>query len=60
VKYETYVDALKSAISLRLKKQGERKLERSLAHRLVSVDEEEVFGVSIQQRQLSVSPQAAR
>ncbi len=31
VKYETYVDALNSAISLRLRKQGERKLERSLA-----------------------------
>ncbi|WVN88786.1 uncharacterized protein L203_103999 [Cryptococcus depauperatus CBS 7841] len=29
-KYETYIDALKNAISLRVKKQGEKKLEKSL------------------------------
>ncbi|EAL21419.1 hypothetical protein CNBD1140 [Cryptococcus deneoformans B-3501A] len=30
-KYETYIDALRNAISLRAKKQGEKKLEKSLA-----------------------------
>lgn len=30
VKYETYVDALRNAISLRVKQQGERKLEKAL------------------------------
>ena len=29
-KYETYLDALRSAIALRVKKQGENKLDRSL------------------------------
>jgi PH/SEC7 domain-containing protein len=29
-KYETYIEALRSAIALRVKKQGERKLEKSL------------------------------
>jgi PH/SEC7 domain-containing protein len=33
VKYDTYVDSLRSAINLRLKKAGERKLEKSLARR---------------------------
>jgi hypothetical protein len=32
VKYKTYVDALQSALALRLKKQGEKALERALAH----------------------------
>lgn len=29
-KYQTYLEALKSAIALRVKKQGEKKLDRSL------------------------------
>jgi PH/SEC7 domain-containing protein len=29
-KYETYLEALRSAIALRVKKQGENKLDRSL------------------------------
>lgn len=29
-KYETYLDALRCAIALRVKKQGENKLDRSL------------------------------
>lgn len=30
-KYETYVEALRNAINLRIQRQGERKVERSLA-----------------------------
>ena len=41
------MESLKSAINLRLKKQGEKKLERSLAHRHVDVDEEDDFMASI-------------
>lgn len=36
-KYETYVEALRNAIALRVKKQGERKLERSLARSMTSL-----------------------
>ena len=35
-KYETYVEALRNAIAMRVKKQGERKLERSLARSMTS------------------------
>lgn len=37
VKYNTYIDSLQSAISLRLKKSGERKLEKSLARSMTSL-----------------------
>jgi hypothetical protein len=40
VKYEVYTDALKSAINLRFKKQGEKKLEKSLK-RNMEIDENE-------------------
>jgi hypothetical protein len=43
VKYEVYVDALKTAISTRFKKQGERKLEKSLKRDLVGVDDEDDY-----------------
>ncbi|WVR04320.1 hypothetical protein IAU60_001320 [Kwoniella sp. DSM 27419] len=48
-KYETYVESLRNAISLRVKKQGEKKLERSLArsislHGRDSVDEDGYAG----------------
>nr|XP_019047599.1 hypothetical protein I302_04215 [Kwoniella bestiolae CBS 10118]OCF26529.1 hypothetical protein I302_04215 [Kwoniella bestiolae CBS 10118] len=36
-KYETYVEALRNAISLRVKKQGEKKLEKSLARSMTSL-----------------------
>lgn len=36
-KYETYIEALRAAIALRVKKQGERKLERSLARSMTSL-----------------------
>lgn len=44
-RYEAYVETLREAIALRVKKQGERKLEKSLArsmtsfHRRESADE---------------------
>lgn len=41
VKYEVYVDSLKQAINQRLKRQGERKLEKSLARGAVIDDEDE-------------------
>ncbi|WWD21934.1 hypothetical protein CI109_106422 [Kwoniella shandongensis] len=37
-KYETYVEALRNAISLRVKKQGEKKLEKSLATSMKSLN----------------------
>ncbi|KAK8846626.1 hypothetical protein IAR55_005713 [Kwoniella newhampshirensis] len=37
-KYETYVEALRNAISLRVKKQGEKKLEKSLATSMNSLN----------------------
>jgi hypothetical protein len=40
VKYEVYTDALKSAINMRFKKQGEKKLEKSLK-RNMEIDENE-------------------
>lgn len=40
-KYETYVEALRSAIALRVKKQGEKKLERSLARSMTSLHRRE-------------------
>ncbi|WVQ97714.1 hypothetical protein IAU59_004828 [Kwoniella sp. CBS 9459] len=40
-KYETYVEALRNAISLRVKKQGEKKLEKSLARSLTSLHHHE-------------------
>ncbi|WWC87292.1 uncharacterized protein L201_002180 [Kwoniella dendrophila CBS 6074] len=36
-KYETYVESLRNAISLRVKKQGEKKLEKSLARSMTSL-----------------------
>ncbi|WVQ83934.1 hypothetical protein IAT38_006078 [Cryptococcus sp. DSM 104549] len=36
-KYETYVEALRNAIALRVKKQGEKKLEKSLATSMSSL-----------------------
>ena len=36
-KYETYVEILRNAIALRVKKQGERKLERSLVRSMASL-----------------------
>lgn len=41
IKYDTYIDSLRSAISLRLKKAGERKLERSLARSMTSLHRRE-------------------
>jgi hypothetical protein len=36
-KYETYVEALRNAIALRIERQGQKKLERSLARSTVSL-----------------------
>ncbi|OCF37757.1 hypothetical protein I316_00884 [Kwoniella heveanensis BCC8398] len=70
-KYETYVEALRNAISLRVKKQGEKKLEKSLARSLTSLhhheeeegEEEEDEGVyheaSLQSRVGSGTPHNA-
>lgn len=41
IKYNTYIDSLQSAISLRLKKSGERKLENSLARSNASLHRRE-------------------
>lgn len=40
-RYEGYIDTLRSAIALRLKKQGERKLEKSLARSMTSLHRRE-------------------
>ncbi|KAK4683954.1 hypothetical protein P7C73_g6252, partial [Tremellales sp. Uapishka_1] len=40
-KYETYIDALQSAITLRVKKQGEKRLEKSLARSMTSLHQSE-------------------
>lgn len=40
-RYDIYVDALQEAIALRIKKQGERKLEKSLQRSMTSLHRRE-------------------
>lgn len=41
MKYETYIDALRSAVAQRVKEQGKRKLEKSLARSMTSLHRRE-------------------
>jgi hypothetical protein len=40
-KHETYIEALRNAIALRVQKQGERKLEKSLGRSMTSLHRRE-------------------
>jgi hypothetical protein len=56
VKYEVYTDALKSAISLRLAKQGQKKLERSLKRNVDFEEDEDDYNDHLYDANLRITP----